>query len=243
MRIVYAGDSPAGGPANYLLAVLKRLRARVTHVPPGRLLTPRHLQPAPEVVILSDMSRRHVPAATERLIAAHVAQGTGLLMVGGWGSFAGPFGQWRGSIIEQLLPVRCLARDDRVNFPGSALITLEQPHRMFQGLSFLQPPAICGLNEVRPTTHSRVLLSARRILAQGGGVRLEQRRHPLLIIDDRPGRRIAALATDLAPHWCGGLVDWGSRHLVLPVNSRIQVEVGDKYVQFVSALVRWGAGR
>lgn len=243
MRVVYAGDSPPGGPANYLLALLKHVKARVTHVPPGHVLTPQHVRPAPAAVILSDMSRRHVPAATERLIAAHVARGTGLLMVGGWGSFAGPFGQWRGSLIERLLPVRCLNRDDRKNFPGSALITLEQRHPMFRGLSFVQPPAICGLNEVRPAPHGRVLLSARRILAQRSGVHLEAHRHPLLVVDRHPQRRIAALATDLAPHWCGGLVDWGRRHLVLPVNSRIRVEVGDRYVQFVAALVRWVAGR
>ena len=33
MHVLYAGDGSAEGPARYLLAVLKRLRARVLHVP------------------------------------------------------------------------------------------------------------------------------------------------------------------------------------------------------------------
>ena len=54
--------------------------------------------------------------------------------------------------------------------------------------------------------------------------------------------RTAALATDLAPHWCGGLVDWGKRRLKLKVTGKIQIEVGDLYVEFVSSLIKWTAG-
>jgi len=245
MKVLYAGDSPVGGPANYLLAVLKRLRAEVRHLPPAQTLHPWLLRQRFDAIILSDFSRTRVPYASEVAIVRHVEQGTGLLMVGGWGSFSGPFGGWRGSRIESLLPVRCLRRDDRKHFPGGALITSRAPHSMFRSLSFREPPAICGLNVVRPKAGSRTLLAATPILSRRNpstgslSAALSPRTYPLLVINADMRKRVAALTTDLAPHWCGGLVDWGHRRVMLPVTRTMHVEVGDRYLQFVSSLVRW----
>ena len=241
MKILYAGDGPAGGSAIYLLGVLGALGADVRHVPPAERLTSRLAAQRYDAILLSDFPHRRLPVASETAIVQQVAQGTGLLMVGGWGSFAGPLGGWRGSKVASLLPVTCLARDDRVHFPGGALVCRAQAHPMWRSLSFSTPPVICGLNAVRPRRHSRLLLTARRIMAgtHPGQLRLDAVAHPLLIIDADPRKRIAALATDLAPHWCGGLVDWGTRRSALSVNGALRVEVGDRYVQFVASLVRW----
>lgn len=54
--------------------------------------------------------------------------------------------------------------------------------------------------------------------------------------------RVAAYASDLAPHWCGGLVDWGERTLKLPVAPGIGVQVGDFYARFIVSLVSWLCG-
>lgn len=236
MRILYAGDSPAGGPANYLLGILRYLKADFVHVPPGKILKESLTKRRFDAFILSDYSRRNVPAASERRVVEQVKSGSGLLMVGGWASFSGPFGGWRGSLMEKLLPVTCLNRDDRVNFPGGAWILEKRRHAMFRGISFKNPPVICGLNRVRPKKGARVILSARRTVRRGG-FQTRPMEFPLLIIDS--AQRIAALTTDLAPHWCGGLVDWGSRRKKLPVTSQIAVEVGERYVDFVSRIVRW----
>ncbi len=245
MRVLYAGDSPVGGSVNYLLAVLKKLRATVRHLPPSQTLHPRLLRRRFDAIILSDFSRDRVPHAAEAAMARQVEDGTGLLMVGGWSSFAGPFGGWRGSRIESLLPVRCLGRDDRKHFPVGALMTPRAHHPMFRSLSFREPPVICGLNRVQPKAHGTVVLAATPLVARwkqatgGVDVRVSPATYPLLVVDSRQHRRAAALATDLAPHWCGGLVDWGHRRVVLPVTGTIRVEVGDRYLQFVSSLVRW----
>ena len=229
-RILYAGDSPVGGPANYLLAILKSLKIPFTHVPPSEVLRPGEFG----AIILSDFSKKNLPADSERKIVEQVKNGPGLLMIGGWGSYSGPFGGWKGTQIEKLLPVECLKRDDRTNFPGGALITLKKKHPMFNGLSFSNPPVICGMNQVRIKKNGRLILTAKKI---AGGAQ-----YPLLVVDSDPKKRIAALTTDLAPHWCGGMVDWGKSSVKLPVNAKISVEVGDAYIRFVSSLIRWIVG-
>lgn len=282
MKILYCGDSAVGGAANYLLGVLADMKAAVTHVPPSRTLDAAKASRRWDLVILSDY-----PAArargVERVLADSIrSQNSGLLMLGGWASYAGPFGGWKDTRIESLLPVTCLSRDDRTNFPGGATMLpavgvaggtgpgmqrrvgrghqaapgatgahgrpgdAASPYRaILGGLSFRSPAAICGFNAFRPRPGATVLLEARPVRVKGtpSAPRLQfcRRRHPLLVVKDGP-RRSAAFATDLAPHWCAGLVDWGGGHRRLPVAGGHAVEVGRDYIRFVSRLVEWTAG-
>jgi len=248
MKILYCGDSPAGGPANYLLAILRSMKAEYTHLSPAEPLSPDLLKKRYDAVILSDFSCEKVSNASQKALVHQVAGGTGMLMVGGWGSFSGPFAGLRGSILEEILPVHCLDRDDRVNFPGGALATLHKKHPAIGKLTFKSVPAICGLNQLIVKPRSVQILSAHPITNQKKtdgkyAVKLEKKSYPLLVADANPQRRVAALATDLAPHWCGGWVDWGTRPMQLPVNDKIRVEVGNQYVEFVSSLLFWLSGQ
>ncbi|HXV28077.1 MAG TPA: hypothetical protein VD913_03845, partial [bacterium] len=54
-----------------------------------------------------------------------------------------------------------------------------------------------------------------------------------------PEMRTAAFASDFAPHWCGGFVDWGNKTLRLPVARNIRVEAGNYYVLFITRLLNW----
>ena len=241
MKILYAGDSPAGGAANYLLGILKSLKADLFHLAPSEILKARFLQKKYDAFILSDFSRKNLPKDSEKILTEQVEKGAGLLMVGGWGSFSGPFGGWKNSLIEELLPVNCSGHDDRLNFPGGALVLPKEPSP-FSLAGFNSPPVICGLNRVRPKKDSRVVLTARRIEVSSKRGRLAPtlrlaHEYPLLVLD--PRRKTAALTTDLAPHWCGGLVDWGRKRLRLHVQDEIWIEVGDFYVRLVSSLLRW----
>ena len=240
MRILFVGEDPTPGSGTYLLAILKALRATTVHVPSGVRLQERLLARHFETMLFSDYQRAHLSRQVERVIAEQVADGAGLLMVGGWSSFSGPFGRWRGSRIEELLPVRCRNRDDRMNFPGGAFLLRAGAHPIVAGLDFSRPPVVCGLNDIQPKPRSRTLLSARRIRWQRHGrLSLEPKAYPLLVINAEPDMRAAALATDAAPHWCGGLVDWGSKRMTLKVTVQARVEVGDQYVRFISQLIRW----
>jgi uncharacterized membrane protein len=232
MKILYAGDSPVGGPANYLLGILKFVRADFTHVPPSKRLSPSLFKRKYDAIVLSDFPRRKVPSVSERAIVEQVKNGTGLLMVGGWASFSGPFGGWKGSAVEKLLPVTCLGRDDRVNFPSGAWIFSKRKHPAFRSLSFKNPPVICGLNRVQPKKGALTVLTAKT----AGRTRKE---YPLLVVGNDKRKRVAALATDLAPHWCGGLVDWGRGRMKLSVRGKISVEVGESYVRLVASILRW----
>lgn len=242
IKVLYCGDSPVGGAANYLLGVLHSMRARVVHLPPAEKLRPAHLRQDYDVIIFSDYSKSQVDAVSERLVTAQVESGAGFLMIGGWGSYSGPFGGWKGSLIEKLLPVVCKNFDDRTNFPGGASVVLKKSYGFLKAQAFKQTPAICGLNSIHPKSDSKTLLAARQIISNGKKIRLASKEYPLLVVDSQPDRRVAALATDLAPHWCGGLVDWGNKTLKLSVTPRLQIQVGNDYVQFISSLLRWLAG-
>lgn len=230
MKILYAGDSPIGGAANYLLGVLKLLKAEVTHRAPDKVLTPALLKKRYDGIVLSDFSKRKVPASSEEAILRQVERGTGLLMVGGWASFAGPYGGWKGSLVEEILPVACLGRDDRLHIPSGAWMVPKIQHPMFRSLNFKDSPVIVGLNEVRPKKGSRVVLEAKT---------KEGRKYPLLVIGKKGAGRTAAFTTDLAPHWCGGLLDWGRRHVTIPVRDTIPIEVGTHYIKFVASILKW----
>jgi uncharacterized membrane protein len=224
------------------------LKADLTHLAPSEELSPSILGRKYDAIILSDFSADHVSSEAQRRIIKQVEQRTGLLMIGGWGSFSGPYGGWRGSLLEGILPVTCLGRDDRMNFPSGALMVVKDRLPMFGTLSFDSTPVICGLNELRPKKKSRVLLTVRKIANKGNpasrGFRLslDPKEYPFLVVDADPRKRVAALATDLAPHWCGGLLDWGKKHKILPVSDKIKIEVGERYIQFVASLIRWLAG-
>ena len=245
MNMLYAGDSAVGGSANYLLGILRGMHAKTVHIPPSETLSPRLLSCRYDAIILSDFPAERVSRAAQRAIARQVEAGAGLLMIGGWGSFSGPSGGWRGSLVETLLPVRCLDRDDRLHFPSGALLVPSDHHEMFRALSFENPPVLCGLNVVQPRRGSRLVLAARamtttcRAAGRPAHVTLGSTAHPLLVVDANPWQRVAALTTDLAPHWCGGLVDWGSRRVTLAVNRTIRVEVGDRYLQLVRGMLKW----
>ena len=238
MKILFAGEEPVGGSSNYLLGVLKTMRADVVHVPSSKRLRPSLLQRRYDLFLFSDFPKVHLPVAAEREVVRQVRRGAGLLMIGGWCSFAAPRGGWRGSAIESLLPVTCRRRDDRVNIPGGALIVRQQDHPIVRGIPFTTPPAVIGLNAIQPKAGSRVVLSARTIVSRGARVTLSQHAYPLLVVDGTGGRR-AALATDAAPHWCGGLLDWGARRLTIRVAPHATIDVGHLYVRFLANLIRW----
>lgn len=243
IKVLYAGDSPAGGPANYLLAILRHLKAGYRHVEPGQPMKPAFLKSFHDVIILSDYGRNKLSAQSEVLLEKQVQGGAGLGMIGGWGSFSGPFGGWRGSRIERLLPVECLDHDDRLPFPAGAPLRCELKHPILKGLPFEAVPSICGINRVRPKAGARVALSVRPIKSNGKEISLAKARYPLLVLTpEKSPVRAAALTTDLAPHWCGGWVDWG-RPKKLAVTGSIAVEVGEHYIRFVSSLLLWLARR
>ncbi|MFZ5801831.1 MAG: glutamine amidotransferase [Candidatus Omnitrophota bacterium] len=247
-KIFYAGDSGPSGAASYLLAVLVKLGITTTHVPPFEKIDPALFREKYDAFVLSDFPYANMDLAAERLIMQQVRDGSGLLMIGGWASFTGASGGWKGSAVEAALPVECLETDDRRNVAQGLLISARDTHAMFEGFSFVRSPVLCGINEVRLRRNGKTLLAAKPILQEEDADRknlrlsLHSQEYPLLVIDPAGDRRIGAFMTDIAPHWCGGLVDWGPEREMLHVAPGIRVEVGSTYVEFLSRLIGWLAG-
>ncbi len=158
-----------------------------------------------DVVILSDIGsntfllppavwlRSETVPNRLRLLKAWVEKGGGLLMCGGYFSFQGIDGRarWRRTPVEDVLPVRCLPWDDRVEMcEGATPEVLRPEHPVLQGLEGGWP-AVLGVNEVELRDGAEVL--ARVPEAQGG--------HPLLVLGGHGQGRTAAWTSDIGPHW------------------------------------------
>ena len=122
MRILCIGEDAPPGSGIYLLGVLKTLQVKVAHVSSKARVPERLLRRHFNSIIFSDYPRSNLSASVEQAIVNQIRAGSGLLMIGGWGSFSGPFGRWKGSLIEELLPVRCQGKDDRRNLSGNNIL-------------------------------------------------------------------------------------------------------------------------
>ena len=180
------------------------------------------------------------PAQMARLVEC-VRNGAGLLMIGGWESFHGRLGEYQGSPLAEVLPVVMQNEDDRRNCPQSCVIWQEADHPLLTGLPWDRPPSIGGFNAIAPKPGAATLLSARQFNVRRAGDSLEftpRADSPLLVVGQYGPARTAALATNVAPHWVGGLVDWGDRRIVQQV-AGTQIEVGNWYAQFLRNLLDW----
>ena len=125
-----------------------------------------------------------------RLLREYVRGGGGLMMAGGYLSFQGIHGaaRYRGTPVEDVLPVALLPIDDRVEEPEGFDVVLTQPeHPLLAGLE-TPWPALLGLNEVTVKEGAELLVSANG--------------HPLLVLGRFGAGRSAAWTSDIGPHWC-----------------------------------------
>ena len=247
LRVLYAGDGRAGQAADYLLAVLRRMRARARYVPSKQRLPSSALRGV-DVLIFSDYGRDRLSRSVEAEALARIRGGTGFLMVGGWGSFSAKYGNWHRSPLAELLPVECLGKDDRTNLPTGALVAPLKDHAVLDSVSWKLPPVVCGLNRTRLKAGSELILAAYPIAARvRPGARpvlsTAKTSYPLLALTRSPAPRVAAFTADIAPHWCGGLVDWGTKRLILPLPQGRSIEVGEDYARFLASLIGWLAQR
>jgi uncharacterized membrane protein len=88
------------------------------------------------------------------------------------------------------------------------------------------------------TVLSSVPFSVRR--TDGDYHFIQGRQSPLLVVGRHGRGRTAALATDVAPHWVGGFVDWGDARMIQKVGGEL-FEVGNWYSRFFGNLLQWTA--
>ena len=117
--------------------------------------------------------------------------------------------------------------------------------RVFPGT---QPPGIGGYQRGDGQTGGRDVAGRGRVLpcctqrTQTYQFAAERPESPLLVVGQHGAGRTAALATDVAPHWVGGFVDWGDQRIVQDVGGG-PIEVGNWYARFFRNFVAWARPR
>ena len=119
-----------------------------------------------------------------------VAGGGGLVMVGGYLTFAGIEGKarWAGTPVEAALPVAISVADDRVEAPaGAQPVVRLADHPIVAGLTG-EWPLLLGYNRVTPRPGADVVVSVGP--------------DPLVVAGRHGAGRAVAFTSDCGPHWC-----------------------------------------
>ncbi len=261
--VLYLGDDTLETAAGYLGAVMQHAGIGFDY---GRSDQPAGGLPAfrdrdkynrfYRLLVLSDYPATMLSKDAESRVLRAVESGTGLLMIGGWESFHGSGGNYDSSGLSTALPVEIGSEDDRMNCSEPCIVIAERKHPILEGLSFDPAPVVGGFNRVAVKAGAERVLSVRRYRAlphsgtsesgtgSGSDVSISFSpfdENPLLVVGTYGKGRTAALTTDVAPHWVGGLVDWGAGRVSENIAGH-EVEVGDAYVRFLTNLLGWTGG-
>jgi len=242
-HVLYLGDGTIEGPAAYLAAVLQHADVPVHHVPadqPLSTVTDADIRNA-AVIVFSDYPFENLTAREAQLVVTANDGGVGLVMFGGWRSYA--IGGYRGTVIEQRLPVAIGETDDRVNCAQPCIAVKRADHPVLESLPFAEPPGIGGYNRVVADPDAVTVLEAVRFGVHADDVvsfEPDGDPDPLLVVREAAGRSVAFM-TDVAPHWVGGLVDWGDARVREQISGR-EVEVGNWYARLFQNMVAWASG-
>jgi len=239
--VLYLGDTHLRDAAAYLAGLLHHWEWEFDYIPSDQQASSELLESSHSLYIISDYPAAHMAAEQQQTIVTAVEQGAGLIMIGGWESFRGSGGHWDGTPLAEILPVHIAEFDDRVNCDQPVLVHAVREHPCLDGLPWDdRPPVIGGFNRVSVKPEADMLLEARHFSARwdDGECRFEETGSDPLLILGRHGRgTTAALATDVAPHWVGPLVDWGPQRVSAQAPEAGEVEVGNFYERFFKQLL------
>ena len=263
-KICYLGDDTLQGAAAYLGGIMLHFGHAFDHIPSGQTPPTAFAETPYALYIVSDYQAATFGQVAMTHVAERVAQGAGLAMFGGWESFFGRLGEYQASPLAEVLPVVMQQSDDRRNSAQPCLVNQKADHPILEGLPWDTPPGIGGYNEIAPRPGATTLLTALRFsvhretrgtedvvrktaavlhavspTTSSAAFRFTSGEEvPLLVVGQHGRGRVAALATDVAPHWVGGMVDWGDRRITQPVGAGF-VEIGNWYAQFFRNLLVW----
>jgi uncharacterized membrane protein len=125
-----------------------------------------------------------------QLLAEWVKSGGGLMMCGGYYSYAGIYGaaKYYRSPIEDILPVNIYTFDDRVETPeGAQPVVVAPGHEIMIGIG-KSWPELLGFNEVMLKPEAQLIASINE--------------YPLLSVMRVSKGRTLSWTSDIGPHWC-----------------------------------------
>lgn len=239
--ICYLGDDHLGGAAAYLAGIMEHYGLAYEHVQSTASPDEAFLRRPYALYVISDYPAARFRAGQMEHLVGRVREGAGLAMLGGWESFHGRLGEYHRSPLAAALPVLMAEADDRRNAAQPCLVRKAADHPILAGLPWDRPPGIGGFNALRPRAGATTLLesvSFRVALGDEGFAFTAGETAPLLVVGEHGAGRTAALATDVAPHWVGGWVDWGQPRVEQAVGGGF-IEVGGDYARFFRNLLVW----
>ena len=240
-KICYLGDGALTGAASYLAAIMSHHGLEFDYVPSSEAPPPAFLSAPYSLYVVSDYPAARLDAPAIGRIVDRVEAGAGLLMLGGWESYFGRLGEYHRSRLADILPVVMQSSDDRRNCAQPCLVNKAAEHPILENLPWDMPTGIGGFNAFTPKSDAQTILTSLQFAVRQVDGQFEFTRgaeSPLLVVGQYGRGRTAALATDVAPHWVGGLVDWGDQRVVQDVAGET-VEVGNWYAQFFRNLLVW----
>jgi uncharacterized membrane protein len=175
------------------------------HEAPQRFPQTLEALKAYDAVVLSDLGSNtlllhpetwiHSRPTPNRLKALreYVLNGGAFGMFGGYYSFQGIHGgaRYHKTPVEDVLPISCLAVDDRVEVPeGFKPIVVAKGHPILSGID-ADWPILLGYNEVIPKKGADVLVT---VSDDYGNL-------PLLVVGTHGKGRVFAWTSDIGPHW------------------------------------------
>lgn len=130
------------------------------------------------------------------LIRDYVLQGGSLLMVGGYLTFSGvdAKGKWQDTAVQEVLPVKILSTDDRMEHCEGVLPKVMEDHIALKGMPS-EWPNLLGYNKT--------------IAKEGAVVPVLIEGDPLVAFGEYGKGRSAVFTSDCAPHWAPPeFVEW-----------------------------------
>ncbi|MNO23162.1 hypothetical protein D3C76_129610 [compost metagenome] len=189
--------------ATYLLSCLRAGGIDITYMPSHEVQVrfPQSLEElkAYDAIVLSDVGAntfllqnstfyqmKVVPDSLE-LIKQFVADGGGLLMVGGYLTFMGIEGKanYKNTTLAEVLPVVMMDGDDRVEMPSGFSPSVSQSHPLVDDLGAW--PKLLGYNKL--------------ISKPGAEELLKHGDDAILTVGTFGAGKTAAFASDCSPHW------------------------------------------
>ena len=242
--ILYCGDTALREAGSYLAGLMAQSSIPFDYLASDQGFEDRSFSHSYRGIILSDYPAKNFTSEQLGKLAEKVCQGMGLLMIGGWASFTGTRREYMATVLKDVLPVLMQDQDDRVNSWQPCVIEKRMAHAIVEGLPFDRcSPSVGGFNRFQAKPDAETILTVRQIGVSRKGERLDFApsfdRDPLLVIGTFGSGRVAAFASDVAPHWVGGLVDWGDSRITLRAEGSNPREVGNWYAAFFERLIRW----
>ena len=257
-KVCYLGDDDATRAAAYLCGILTHAGIDFDRVDSGIAPGDDFQSRRYALYVVSDYQASLFKQGDMEHIVAAVREGSGLLMLGGWESYFGRLGEYHNSPLKEILPVVMASADDRRNYSSPVLLRpTVADHPVLAGLPWETAPGVGGYNQFEAKEGATVLLQGYRtkttwrqpVAAVGAPVDSSDvaiellDATPFLVVDDVAEGRVAAFASDVAPHWIGGMVDWGTprvfQELPEKLGEGLFVEIGCDYAKFFEQLVRW----